>query len=433
MPKPTPEDAGLLEEAERSIVGQMAVADPLPVADFNLRESDFLQPIWQHAFAVLSSEEQPVGLPVLEERLRRRFPRCGPQLRLIQLPPTTGALEQCCRLVRREADRRALREAYRRCSSELYHGADPAQVRDELAALHERQIDRSAAPDRQLSTSIHDLAESALASNAQDVWGMSTGLLGGQFDKFTGGLQREEFWILGGAPGRGKSTLLLALALGLTRESPMEGVPLMISMEMTVKQIGLSILAMRAAVAVRQLVNGQLGKEQRKRVEDIIAQPDAAPIEAITMPDATPQRIAAAAKAHQRKKGLPLLLVDPANYAGLAGAKSIEARLKYDEIALRLADLSITTRCCLVAAVHLNKAAEVRRPAMGDLMESSGWARRANRVLLYDRKPPEDTFSLTQPKCKLWGQGVYNSLRGRFLAGLSRFEFVGWGRAGDDD
>ena len=211
--------------------------------------------------------------------------------------------------------------------------------------------------------------EKRLAGTLEDVTGLATGFR--DLDKRTTGLQPGQLVILAARPAMGKSALALNMAENAARISG--NTALVFSLEMSLRELGLRMLAAGAGLNVQRLVTGNISEREWPRVADSIPRLQDLPLAFCEMGGLTVLELRTLARQAKRVYGgLSLIVVD---YLQLMIGSSDNNN--------RAAELSVITRGLkllakelqvpVMALSQLNRELEKRlnkRPAMADLRDS---------------------------------------------------------------
>jgi len=256
--------------------------------------------------------------------------------------------------VRRELHSMAVDlDAQTRSDDETQKILDTLMSRTELTTL--RLLDAQAAPE-DLRDIAGRLTPDILSLPPQQVWGLATGIAGGAYDELTGGVHKSQFWIVTGKTGEGKSWLTTSIGLGCLRLNPDAGRPLLVSTEMTKDASALRVLSILSGVPVLNLLRRDLSDDMKRMVTEA-QQNFPVGLTMVSMARADIEAVAAVARQHKRKHGLPCMIVDmPAGLrCSKAGGSDDFAALS--EISHRCAGLAQELDTALLGVVQQNRTA----------------------------------------------------------------------------
>jgi replicative DNA helicase len=200
-----------------------------------------------------------------------------------------------------------------------------------------------------------------------DHHGISTGLP--TLDRFTGGMQAGQLWVIGGRPSMGKSAIAMQIAEHVSIDKPVA----IYSLEMSKRQT--------AARSIRwhESLTGNRDKaiDHLSHLKMVID--DGGKL--------TPGLLRLKLRRIKRKQGLAVVVVD---YMQLMSTTKPESRLQeVSEVSRSLKQMAKEFGCTIVAVCQLNRAAEQRtdkRPMMSDLRESGQLEQDADVVVMVHRE-----------------------------------------------
>lgn len=252
------------------------------------------------------------------------------------------------------------------------NGAFDALPPAELIAMIGQQIDRLSLGQTSSSVTMLDAAmDSALVAMEKAAAGVSGGISSGFgcIDVRLGGLEPGLVYVIAGRPGMGKSALGHQIALNAARNGV--GV-LELSLEMSAQQLGRRTLATAAAVPIIAIKRGDLRHADRL----VGARKELAGLP-LAIDDAggqTAAQIAAKARAHKRKHGLGLIMVDHLN---LMRADDADAKhggtWAVERASATMLQLAKDSECPVLLLAQLNRGVEGRedkRPGLSDLRQA---------------------------------------------------------------
>ena len=209
-----------------------------------------------------------------------------------------------------------------------------------------------------------------------------------ELDEIITGLHQSDLIILGARPGFGKSSLALNLCVQAARAGQVSAV---YSLEMSIEQIALRILAAETGISSRNIRNGLYSEQDEHRIVECIGYLSGLPIYVDDTPLQTTAEMHAKAQRLQLEHGLHFLAVD---YLQLiqapAGSRPGSANLTQQttQISRALKALARDLHIPVLACSQLSRSPETRqnhRPQLSDLRESGAIEQDADLVLFLYR------------------------------------------------
>ena len=267
-------------EAEEALIGSVLI-DPesfFDVAQF-LKPEDFYivkhRWVWD-VFVTLHDARTPIDLLTVQDELEKRNQMGevgGPAYltRLVTLTPTAYNAAAYGRLVEEAATRRRLIQAASDIAKLAYdNGSDINTVVGEsekaLFNVSERRSTHELKPIKKIASAYYDRVQ-YLYDHRDEVLGVPTGFK--DLDKLLGGLQESDLIIVAGRPGRGKTSLLLSMALKAARTSRKRVA--VFSLEMSNEQLVQRLVSQETAINSQRLRLGKLEEDEWPRFTHAIS------------------------------------------------------------------------------------------------------------------------------------------------------------------
>lgn len=221
--------------------------------------------------------------------------------------------------------------------------------------------------------------------------GLGTGLA--DLDRLTGGLQPTDLVILAGATSAGKS----ALAIGILEHAARRhhetrgeegGVGLLVSLEMSARQIARRAMAGRTGVGVREMRTGQVGTAEFPALVQAAGEIRGLPFFVEDGAVATLPAIRSRALRLKRRHGLGLLVVDYLQLVQADNRYRGQRVNEVSEITRGLKTLAMELEVPVLALSQLSRQVDQRddhRPRKSDLRESGSIEQDANLILMVYR------------------------------------------------
>lgn len=267
-------------------------------------------------------------------------------------------------------------------------GMSPAFDPDVAAAAVQADLDKvlrqpAAGTNRRLADVLPRVYEGAVTPpSAEDR--VPTGSI--DLDKMTGGgFAPGQLVIIGARPSIGKTTV----AAGIARAAAItNGMPtLFVSMEMGAEELGQTIVAAEATVALHHIKHGTSSADDVRRMALAEQRMAAAPLIIDDSTHVTLAHLRQQVRTLVRAEGLRLLVVD---YLQLMQAPRAESRqVAVADLARSLKLLAKEFRIPVVVLAQLNRGSEQRadrRPQSSDLRESGAIEQDADIVILLHRE-----------------------------------------------
>ncbi len=214
--------------------------------------------------------------------------------------------------------------------------------------------------------------------------GLSTGF--NELDNQMGGLQPPDLIIIAGRPGMGKTALATAIACNVARTSASV---LFFSLEMSVQQLGIRILADVSGVPSNDIVRGKFTPEDFDRMKNVTATLQG-PLYIDDTGGLSIAQIVSRARRVHRQRGAKLIVVDYLQLLCGTTRRSAENRVQeITEITAGLKALAKELDVPVVALSQLSRAVEDRndkRPHLSDLRDSGTIEQDADIVMFVFRE-----------------------------------------------
>lgn len=375
--------------AEKGVIGS-CLRDPVLIDDATsiLTPDDFYFAHHQMIFRAmvdLRGKGNPVDVLILTDALRSRgqLNECGGAPYLVELhdEQTTGwNIEHHCRIVRDKAVKRQVTHLTNELHRDALADNMPADALLEKVERDTLAITGAFAPREEKSLP-DELAKFCARIDQRltngGICGIATGFA--ELDKTTAGMQRGEFSIVAARPGIGKTDFAVNVAANVSSAGYSVR---FVSLEMSYQELLNRLVCRTARVDSYNLKNGSLSESDFAKLTDALDTVHALDLAIDDNPYQTATRIASAARRHQRKRGLDLLIVD---YLQLVEPEEhrIPRYVQLGQISRRLKLLAKELKIYVMALCQVNRDAEGRsdkKPSMGELRESGSFEQDADVV-----------------------------------------------------
>ncbi len=423
-------------EAEEAVIGAVLI-DPesfFDVAQF-LKADDFYlvkhRWIWD-VFAALHDNRTPIDLLTTQEELERRNQLGevgGPAYltRLITLTPTAFNAPAYGRLVEECATRRRLIAAASGIAKLAYDlGSDINTVIGEsekvLFGVSESRNLHELEPMRKAASDYYDRVQ-YLYDHRDEMLGVPTGFK--DLDKLLGGMQQSDLLILAGRPGRGKTSLLLSVALNAAKLYKKRVA--IFSLEMSTEQLVQRLVAQETGINSQRLRLGKLEDDEWPRFTQAVTVLSETGIFIDDTPAISSLQLRTKCRRLNSEIRLDMVVVDYLQL--MTGDFRAENRVQeVSHISRSLKTLARELNVPVLTAAQLSRAVEQRsgqRPMLSDLRESGSIEQDSDVVMFlhhpddWDEDPQRK--SITEIIIAKHRNGPTGSIELVFLEQLTKF------------
>lgn len=403
------------EIEERSVLGAI-LENPAEAYDVAAQhglvsEDFFLQAhrMIYSALAEMGEAGEPIDIITLAGKLRDRnqLSTVGGEARLADLVSGVvydrKSLASYVKRVRNSSDLRRLISA---CQATIAHAADSgARAQEALDLLTDNvlqiQSGSTDVPTERIANGEDYSAWDRLSNNGETLLGLSTGI--SSLDATTTGIRAEEFWIVGGRTGDGKTSLVLQAAAANCKE----GVPvLMFSLEMSRRELAQRLWAQESSVPFWRIRNPvHIGKEEKERIRRATGEIAAWPLWVNDAGSLTIQKLCSLARIATRQHKVRLICVD---YLQLISCPARDERERLTKVSNALRVLAKNTGVPVLAVSQLSRPRDGdanRRPNRFSLKESGSLENDAHVILLtyrptnhYDQPTGDDELIVAKQR-----------------------------------
>ena len=395
-------------EAEQSVLGSI-LAEPSclnEVVDI-LKPDSFYLPQHREIFSILlqmfTTQNGVIDPVLVADALAKsgKYDIAGGKEYLVQLfnaVPSTANVVKYAKIVQEQYYLRTLIQTAQTIIDDASSGSGDASVildSAEQKIYDIRQGKESNGPTKiseVIFNGVYGKLTELTGENAADYKGIPSGF--GTLDKFTTGLNKSDFILIGARPAMGKTSFALNLAHNVSVIGKKKCI--FFSLEMTKEQLAERLLASQAGVASNKFRTGELNDDEWIRVGNAAAAFDDVELylddtSSITVPEIK-SRV-------RRLKGVDIIIID---YLGLVqSAVRKENRVQeVSEITRNLKmmakDLNIPVVCCAQLSRGTEGRGKSHKPQLSDLRESGSIEQDADIVMFlyrpdyYKGEVPED-------------------------------------------
>jgi replicative DNA helicase len=361
------------------------------------------------ALTELGEAGEAVDIITVAGKLRDRgqLPQIGGEAYLASLVDGVvydrKSLASYAKRVRNSADLRRLISA---CQATIAHSADNgARAQECLDLLSEHvlaiQIGSTDTPTERIGKGADYASWDSISERGQSLLGLTTAI--SSLDATTTGIRSEEFWIIGGRTGDGKTSLALQIAAANCKE----GIPvLMFSLEMSREELAQRLWAQETAVPFWKIRNPvRISPEEKIRVRLATDEMCSWPLWINDAGSLSIQKLCSLARIAIRQHKVRLICVD---YLQLVSCAARDERERLTKVSNALRVLAKTTGVPVLAVSQLSRPRDGdanRRPNRFSLKESGSLENDAHLILLtyrptnqFDQPTGEDELIIAKQR-----------------------------------
>ena len=384
-------------EAEQSVLGSILI-DPNCMNDVidHLKPDSFYLPQHREIFSIMltmfTTQNGAIDPVLVADALAKsgKYDISGGRDYLVQLfntVPSTANVVKYAKIVKEQYYLRTLIQVAQGIIDKASSGSgDASDILDsaEQDIYDIRQGKETNGPSKiseVILNGVYGKLKELTGDNADDYKGVATGF--GTLDKFTTGLNKSDFILIGARPAMGKTSFALNLAQNVSMIARKKCV--FFSLEMTKEQLAERLLASQAGVASQKFRTGELSDDEWIRVGNAASAFNDVELylddtSSITVPEIK-SRV-------RRLKGVEVVIID---YLGLVQS-AVRKENRVQEVSditrnlkMMAKDLNIPVVCCAQLSRGTEGRGKSHKPQLSDLRESGSIEQDADIVLFLYR------------------------------------------------
>ena len=384
-------------EAEQSVLGSILL-NPKCIEDviIHIRSEAFYIPRHREIFAVMEnmflSTKSAIDPVTIADALAKSGTNDISEVKtylyeLSQVVPSTANVEKYAQIVKEQFYLRQLITVSQDIIDKASSGsADAATLLDsaEQQIYDIRQGKVSGGPEK-LSVVIDNVYakfKELTGENKEKFKGIPTGF--GLLDKYTTGLNKSDFILIGARPAMGKTSFALNLATNVTIGAGKKCV--FFSLEMTKEQLAERLLASQAGVSSQKFRTGEMTDDEWIRIGNVAGQLSNVELylddtSSITVPEIK-SRV-------RRLKDVDVIMIDYLGLITSASRKENRVQEVSDitrNLKMMAKDLNIPVICCAQLSRGTEGRGKSHRPQLSDLRESGSIEQDADIVMFLYRE-----------------------------------------------
>lgn len=300
------------------------------------------------------------------------------------------------------------------------NGREASEIRDDMIRRLTDVRVPNALIDKHTQTFREALSQNYDEVNNGNVAFVPTGFI--DLDRtLDGGLYAPDFMILAGRPGRGKTSLLLSIALNAAKAGKRIAI---FSLEMSNQQVIMRMISMETGIPFGAMRGRKLTSAQKDQYNQALECLEDYPIHLNDMPAITPNQIRYKLRQLEAVHGkMDLVIVD---YLQLQGADidSYSREQEVSSVSRGLKAIAKEFSAPVLAAAQLNRAVENRaekKPQLSDLRES-GAIEQDSDIVAFLHTPDESCPSVVDVIIAKHRNGSVGKISLQFQAARTKFE-----------
>jgi len=387
-------------EAEKSVLGSILIDNSyLSIVMNHIGENDFYLSIHNKIFnnmLELFKENKPIDIVTLSEQLKKNkeLDEIGGVSYLSSLIESVGVASHAEHYAKIVKEKSLLRNLIRVCNDIVKKCFEDSDEGEEIIDWAESEV-FNLAQNRVTTgfTSIKDLMEhsfdviEAMYKKEGGAFGIPTGFI--DLDRATGGLHPQEFVIIAGRPGMGKTTFGLNIAtnIAISYQKPVA----VFSFEMSKEDLMRRILCSEGRINHDKLRKGFIGDREWAALTNAASRLGDAPIYIDDTANLSVLEVKARARRLQAEKGLGLVVIDYLQLMPGRGMRGESRQQEISDICRALKIMAKELNVPVIALSQLSRESEKRkgkdkRPILSDLRDSGSIEQDADLVLFIYRE-----------------------------------------------
>lgn len=389
----TPRQKPFSPEAERSVLGAMLISkraigraiEILGSGEYFYRRSHRL--MYETITSLFDKDEEVDAVTLAEElEARDQLEVVGGSnyiAETINAVPTPAHVEEYARIVKKKYMHRALIETCTEIIEMSYNQSEDVddlldRAEQRIFSVKRDQVNQGMESIGEVIKQTFDEIEEA-AKQDDVISGTRTGFT--QFDTMTSGLQENQFLILAGRPGMGKTSLALNIMQNVAMDE--DEVVAMFSLEMSKMALVKRLLASESRISFSSLNDGKISDSDLKRLSNAMFRLGNAPIFLDDNASLNVLQMKAKTRRLKAEQDLSLVIVDYLQLmSGVGASESREQELAH--ISRGLKQMAMELQIPVLALTQLNRQVENRggdkRPKLSDLRGSGAIEQDADLV-----------------------------------------------------
>lgn len=388
-----------LLEMEKTVLGSILVDNSvMEVCSRELETSDFSSGkhrLIYDTFMEMYGEAKPITLLSLSHEIgkenKSKVVDAGYIAGLTSGVASTGSIRYYVEEIKRASRQRKLLLVAKMAQADLEGGESEEVVVDKMESA---LVDISSRSNTRGYVPAHVSMMSAvrhidmMASSGDDSWKIKTGLK--QLDDLIGGLESEDYMIVGARPSVGKSALALQIAAHVAMEQKKSVV--LFTLEMSGRSLMSRSISQKLRIDSKKVRQGWLSTSEIGKIIDFGSELSTFKWFINDTPNIRLTDLRAQARMVKQREGVDLIIIDYITL--ITGNKQLQRWEQITEISAALKQLSRELEVPVIALSQVARDSENKKPTLASLRESGAIEQDADIVLLLHRTT-EPTIDLS--------------------------------------
>lgn len=382
---------------ERSLLGAMLIDDSVvEVTEAELESSDFLKSrnrLVYEALCEMYSDAKPINLLTVTDYILGKNQNLVDAAFIASLSTEaipTGSVRFYIEEIRRNSRKRTLLNIARSAQNQLVEGGDEDEV---VSYMEQSLVDLSSERRSRGYLAAHvPLAGAArrierIMISGEEEWAAKTGL--DSVDHLLGGLENDDYMIVGARPSVGKSALALQIAFDM---AAVQGKKVAVfTLEMSGQSLMHRAVSQQLRLDSRAVRLGHIRPKEMDRIRNWVSEVVNLPMFINDTPNIRLLDLKMQSRLMKQREGLDVIIID---YLTLIRHDSrLQRWEEVSEISRSLKELARELQVPVVCLSQLGRDADNKKPTLSNLRESGAIEQDADIVLLLHR-PNEPGYGL---------------------------------------
>lgn len=393
-----------IREFEATVLGMILMDNGvIEVCERQLSTSDFGYPVHRQIYDIVLSlyaDAAPVNITtvydrVVEERLTDTV-SAEYVSRLTDSVATTANVEYYIKEIRKAARKRRLMNVARRAQNQITDGVDDEEV---VTEMENALLELGQGEQTNSYMSFHAAMMSAshriyqMKEQGSGMFVAKTGIR--SLDRLLGGLEAEDYMVVGARPSVGKSALALQMGMDIAGK---QGKKVAIfTAEMAYYQLAVRAVSQECRIDSRKIRNGKITEHEMEKIKDFGGKLQEYRLFVNDTPNIPLTDLKTQARTIKQREGLDVIIVDYLTL--IRGNQRLQRWEMVTEISSAMKELARELDVANIVLSQVGRHNDNKRPSLGDLRESGAIEQDADIVMFLHRaaEPQFDSLGMPYP------------------------------------